>query len=401
MGKKLKVAFAMGGGASLGAFSGGAIAEVIRQLHANLDAGVHDRVEIDVVSGASAGGMTVGLLLRALADPGNRNAAEAVQRVGDAMRTAWVDRIDISGLVADVEMRHRASLFDRGAVDAIASDLLSWPGARNPTGHLLGPRVCLGLTLLNYNGIPISMTSEPALEDSLATTLFRDYRVYCLDFRESTRPAPDRWVHYGPADLVTEAAWRTMAATMIAGGAVPLAFEPAVLRRHASEYGPLWPDELEGRDHFLFTHGDGGTFNNEPLREAMHMIGFMDAGEVPGTYDRVLISIDPNVTGAHHDFALDFHRTHDINPDYGWFDGRDVIPADFAGKLLSNAGRVLGALRGQASYKDYLAADKVNHRLEWRDDARRLIVDLVAALDPARISELAGSAVAAPAFTRP
>ena len=57
MGRKLKLAFAMGGGASLGAFSGGAIAEVVRQLHTNLDGSRYDAVEIDVLSGASAGGI--------------------------------------------------------------------------------------------------------------------------------------------------------------------------------------------------------------------------------------------------------------------------------------------------------------------------------------------------------
>ena len=81
MGRKLKVAFAMGGGASLGAFSGGAMAEVLHQLHTNLDRATWDSVEIDVLSGASAGGMTLGLLVRGLADPGNDSEAAAVERV--------------------------------------------------------------------------------------------------------------------------------------------------------------------------------------------------------------------------------------------------------------------------------------------------------------------------------
>ena len=125
MGKKLKVAFAMGGGASLGAFSGGAMAEVLRQLHTNLDRSTYDAVEIDVLSGASAGGMTLGLLVRGLADARNDSDAAAVERVRTLMRRAWVEEIDIDRLVPRPDMSEPASLFDRGAVDAIARDLLS------------------------------------------------------------------------------------------------------------------------------------------------------------------------------------------------------------------------------------------------------------------------------------
>ena len=38
----------MGGGVSLGAFNGGAIAEITRQLHDNLNPELYDGAEIDV-----------------------------------------------------------------------------------------------------------------------------------------------------------------------------------------------------------------------------------------------------------------------------------------------------------------------------------------------------------------
>jgi predicted acylesterase/phospholipase RssA len=394
VGKKLRVAFAMGGGASLGAFSGGAISEVVRQLHDNLDGSVYDGVEIDVLSGASAGGMTVGLLVRALADPLNRTETDAVDRVGALMREAWVAGIGVDHLVPSPEMDHRASLLDRGAVDALARRLLEWPSGRRPETHMLGRRVCLGLTLLNYNGIPITLSKDPALRDALTTTLFRDYRVCCLDFAAVETPVPARWTHFDVTALSGRRPWTILAATMIAGGAVPLAFESVVLRRLREEYGALWPDELADREEFLFTHGDGGTFDNEPLRQAMRMAGYLDAGAPADSFDRVLISIDPNVSGSVHDFALDFHRSHEINPDYGLFDGEDVVPADSAGRLVSNAARLVTALRGQASFKDYLGADKVNHRLRWRDEGRRLLSELVGAIKTERVAEIGWDAEA-------
>jgi predicted acylesterase/phospholipase RssA len=388
MGKKLKVAFAMGGGASLGAFSGGAIAEVLRQLRMNLDRSVYDTVEIDVLSGASAGGMTLGLLVRGLADPGNDSDGVAVERVRDLMKRAWVDEIDIERLVPRPDMTDRASLFDRGAVDAIARDVISWRDGEEPRPRLLADRVCLGLTLLNYNGIPISLSPGPALDDALSTTLYRDYRVFCLDFGASARAVPSRWLRFDAPALKRPKAWRSLAATMIAGGAVPLAFEPVILERRRSEFGPLWPEDLEQSDTFPFTHGDGGTFDNEPLRQAMRLIRFMDAPEAAGTYDRVLVSIDPNVSGSTHDLALEMNRALTVNPDYGLFDGEDVVPTDYAGRLLQNASRALTTIRGEASFKDYLGADKVNNRLRWRDDARGLIAELIDAVDPDRAPAL-------------
>jgi predicted acylesterase/phospholipase RssA len=390
--KTLKVAFAMGGGASLGAFSGGAMAEVVRQLCGNVDRARYGAVEIDVLSGASAGGMTVGLLARALADPGNRDAARAARRVRDLMHEAWVQRIGIEELIPDPAMKHRASLFDRGAVDAIARRLLAWPGDEAPRPVLLGARVCMGLTLMNYNGIPISLTHERALGDALSTTLFRDYRVYCLDFDAVDRGVPDRWMRLDARALGRDRVWKELAATMIAGGAVPLAFEPVVLRRFRREFGALWPPELEGEDDFLFTHGDGGTFDNEPLRQAMQMIGFLDAGDDPASFERVLIAIDPNIHGPLNDFSLDFHRSHEINPDYGLFDGEDVVPADYAGRLASNAARIVTALRGQAAFKDFLAADKVNNRLRWREEMRAILSRLIGAADAGQLRDLTESA---------
>ena len=72
--KKLKLAFAMGGGVSLGTFSGAALSKAIIMalLYAEYDeAGTKKRykkVVIDVFSGASAGSMALGIMLRTLAN---------------------------------------------------------------------------------------------------------------------------------------------------------------------------------------------------------------------------------------------------------------------------------------------------------------------------------------------
>src|SRR5690349_21716419 len=71
MARTLRLGFAMGGGVSLGTFSGAALAEAIklailrgRYTDNNRVPRPYDRVEIDVFSGASAGAMALAIMLR-------------------------------------------------------------------------------------------------------------------------------------------------------------------------------------------------------------------------------------------------------------------------------------------------------------------------------------------------
>ena len=154
MPKKLKVAVVMGGGWSLGAFSGGAVWELVHQLHANLDRGEFDRCEIDVLAGAGAGALTAAVLLRTLANPEGFGTAAAVARVGEALREAWLEGADFSRLMRRTAMR-KAALLDRSAMDDLATELLAWPVGQPAQPVLLGERVLLGITLLNFNGVPV------------------------------------------------------------------------------------------------------------------------------------------------------------------------------------------------------------------------------------------------------
>jgi len=97
MSKTLKLGFAMGGGVSLGTFSGAALSETIKQ--AVLRAGYHsndngeevfqeyDKVVIDVFAGASAGSMSLAIMLRGLAHqtPEERIRAENMLRSDPAI----------------------------------------------------------------------------------------------------------------------------------------------------------------------------------------------------------------------------------------------------------------------------------------------------------------------------
>src|SRR4051794_518520 len=72
VGTTLRLGFALGGGVSLGTFCGSALSESIKLLllyGRDRHGQPYDRIRIDVFSGASAGALSLGLMLRTLAEP--------------------------------------------------------------------------------------------------------------------------------------------------------------------------------------------------------------------------------------------------------------------------------------------------------------------------------------------
>lgn len=381
MQRTLKVAVVMGGGWSLGAFTGGAVWELVRQLHTNRNREGYDRCEIDVLAGAGAGALTAAVLFRTLCNPEDFSPAATVARVGEAQRTAWLEGVDFTRLMRNIGLR-KASLFDRGAVDELVSELLAWPAGHEARPVLLGRRVLLGMTLLNYNGVPIRRSNTPVLPETISTTRFHDYRVFCFDFEAPHTSAHTRWRTFSSEQVRDADTWHEMAATAVASGAFPIAFEPVVLQRYRAEYGELWPAELDDRDEFPFTYGDAGTFNHQPLREAMDLIAAQDAGETPGSFERVLFFIEPNLNGSKHAFGLKFHLPYMVNGGARPFGRVDAVPSDPAAHLVAITNRFGVLARHQASYADLAQAQLVNARIGWREELRASIHELVEHVSP-------------------
>ncbi|MEI2622993.1 MAG: hypothetical protein V9G23_03085 [Giesbergeria sp.] len=151
----LKLAFAMGGGVSAGAFSGGALTEAIKlallHLAEDPEGCEYSDVEIDAFSGASAGSISLAMMLRAFAwrHPQEEKKAEAnlkalypklssswstipeglrlkliaAQVAQDIQWNAWVESVDLDGLLgqkgpadkdqAEGQLRTEPSLFYR------------------------------------------------------------------------------------------------------------------------------------------------------------------------------------------------------------------------------------------------------------------------------------------------
>ncbi len=403
----LKLAIVMGGGVSLGSFSGGALAGALRSLHRQARRQGLE-LEIDILSGASAGGMSLGLLLRnlALPQPEHEGRDFWAARVEAPMHAAWVRKVGLEALTSPGE-RTPGSLLSSEALETLAAEMMGWPDGTPPrrehpeVGVRLGRRVYFLATLMNLNGIPVvsrRLARKPALVDAQAATLFRDHQIYCLEFgSDADGPPWSRAVQRDRDSLSRPDTWREVADLCLACGSFPIAFEPRVVPRRAHEFGALWPwrgrsvnEDAEGDalypslwfdelDEFPFTYGDGGAFNNEPLREAMSLIRIVDSAETssgasPEKGDRrALLFIDPHLSGTAHTEFLGLHHPSRIR-------GDREEEAAFTHKLAAQAGPTVAAMAGQAGFRDVRQADRVNQRLEWRHQLRELLDEVVEAV---------------------
>lgn len=433
MGTTLRVGFAMGGGNSLGTFNGAALSQALKLLllrGIDRNGEPYDRVEVDVFSGASAGSMSLVLMLRGLVypDPDRMMAAKvqliaefgaeftkqprdakkaiiAAQILQDVQEEVWVREINLEKLLglaspdAERRIRFTAALLDRRAVEELAKRYLAFPdsGGGDSGGsdketpidlskrQILADRVLFASSIANLTPIVADATAEfptgelglLGLSDGMTSSVHSELRVFDLhltsadvDFLTDPNAFPRRWCRYhagpkvrdtlgtgrGIGSLFESRGWWKIAATSIASGAIPFAFEPVPLERRAYEFGETedgtasrWPKRLKGKDRHVFTYVDGGTFNNEPVREAFRLASFIDAQNPEEDFERLILFVDPHVVVP--DPGLDL-------PHHGqWLlDGPNLSKKSSLDRLIPFTGALLTAITNESRV---IEADKV------------------------------------------
>lgn len=442
MSTTLRVGFAMGGGVSLGTFCGAALTQALKLLlvHGRDAQGQRfEKLEIDVFSGASAGALSLAAMLRYLLARTDEQEAAAVPQLqkefGDAFaqlkgqaranliaaqvvqnmqKVLWTDEIKLAKLLPAGEggpLRFKASLLDRGAVDDIARrHLVQWQGTgiRFDGRALLADRVLYACTLSNLTPMVADARAEfpgrevgfIGLNDGMRSHTHRDLRVFDLNFVPQANLAddrfPDRWClyHDGPAqaglvdDLSKPEAWARIAATAIASGGFPFAFEPVVLPRKAFEYGPaLWcrtlglplpaqKADFNGQEMRLFSFVDGGTFNNEPIREAFRLASFRDgytrAEDPQAQIQRVIIFVDPFVSEPLPSFAVPGQRRWMLEApnQFGSLDGFDLRRCASLDRLIPHLGTLAGAISDESRVQEGDKIFQVRQTFRLRDGIR-------------------------------
>jgi predicted acylesterase/phospholipase RssA len=453
--RTLKLGFAMGGGVSLGSFSGAALSEVIRQA---VLYGDYKTIEIDVFAGASAGSMSLAIMLRGLAyqtkaeveaattklrselkekfdqlDENKKKDIIAAQVVQDLQYDIWVNEINIFKLLGlneetkaeKEDLTFEAGLMRRNALIDIAQKFFNFKLAEEnqenfTNKRLLGDRVLFASTLTNLTPIkvdarkttPASDYNYTASEDAFTSYTHREVRVFDLNFKiltpgeiDDAGEFPGKWIRYhlgtksdgAFGDLNTLAPWSKIVSTSIACGAFPFAFEPVVLKRYQYEYGDDWPSKLNGlglqsdagsSQYYPYTYVDGGTMNNEPVREAFRLASFQDAGDIRD-FDRVIVFVDPYLGDENVDYRVAIHKQYFVqDPFQKWasaLDGYDREKSPTLNRLLAHVGTMLSVLTQQVRNNEN---DKIHDTLEMFRDRKEYcnpVFDLIDHLPPAEV----------------
>lgn len=309
-----RVALILSGGASLGSYVGGAATEILRALMGNRS---RERVTLDVVTGASAGALTAGLVARAVTV--NVHLLPWIER-------AWVDGADAAALL-NPDRSDRSGWFDASAVEQLADALIAAdPASDDEPSETLGEPLRLALTLSNLRGVR-------------------------YDFRYGFLNVPDRfygtrlyadWIEFElrRENRAGDPVWEEIREAALASGSFPFAFPPRRLRRRIADYpGARLPEAAEDGTVEMW-YADGGLFDNTPLGLAKRLVERSpDHREADWRY----IMVEPSLRSA---------------------SGEDDGGAGITGSPAQLAGLLASAVLGQGAAKDWIRANKVNVRLE-------------------------------------
>jgi hypothetical protein len=314
----IRLSITVAGAVSLGSYEAGVLYEVLDAIaQHNASAPEASRILIDVLTGASAGGMSATVLAQKLMF----ESSALTDPYTNTLYRAWVQDVDIAGLLAlqqDEDPSH--SILSSNLVETLSVEYLAQRYSKQiPPVSVKHPAAAgairLGLALSNLNGIDYSYKVRP--NGAFTYTRFEDQLYANVEASSDT------------LDF-----WEPLRNAAVSCGAFPFAFRVKDLVRHRSEFDSPnvnFPLPVE-----TFTYTDGGVFQNEPLGLAKNLVDQID--QHIDTDSRFYLFIAPHVKGsaAHADF--------------------NESNADFKG----TATQLINAVYGQAGFQDWIQAEQVN-----------------------------------------
>lgn len=327
-----EVGLALAGAVSAGAYTAGVLDFLVEALDAwcqakqDPDALVpRHNVNVRVVTGASAGGMS-GAILAAVCRSGfphvTAQTPEDVAVQNPFYRT-WVMDIDIAKLLGtrDLETGPLISLLDCSPLAETAKELISWKGRPVAPGtrDWLADPFQLTLTLTNLRGVPYQVRfsgHEGANAHRMA--MHADNMSFAVPVAAPVPSGsfPPQFVPLPLTNQPNDPAWQLLATAAQATGAFPLALRAVPLSRDPDDYAwqfvypsaaaagdtlpfaqPAWDGNAPRP--YTFHSADGGIINNEPFEVAHRALaGYLGRNTRNGTdARRAVVMIDPFTDG--------------------------------------------------------------------------------------------------------
>jgi predicted acylesterase/phospholipase RssA len=338
------LALTIAGAVSLGSYEAGAMYEIVDAIRQhNEDPATKangDFIRIDVMTGASAGGMTASILAQKLLFAKDEFVGSDGQSspYNNPLYNTWVLGIDLKGLLDSVDKPlpegdpATLSLLSSNLIETISRTTLAQTdstgqiplngGAHNAIDPARG--IHLGLALTNLNGVNYQYTM-------LGGQPFR-----YTDFS-------DQMLRLFPVNDRSFSPWKEISEAAVACGAFPVAFRTKDLSRSTADYLPSDTLVPFPTDPYVFTYTDGGVLQNQPLGMAKNLVDENDHHLENDS--RFYLFVSPSPMDGKQNLSL-----HEADVD-----------------MLAVVKRLVDVYTGQSTFRDWIQANSINEQIDILD----------------------------------
>ncbi len=349
-----KIAIAISGAESLGSYESGTLYELIHAIKLHNEQNPNQKIEIDVLSGASAGGITAAMVAQKLLF--DADALEDPDK--NSLFDVWVNRSDI------------LDFLNFHPNEDLSQSLLSsnhiWDNARhaffqryqkgsNPVvkSHLASANtIQLGMALSNLNGVDYQLPTYTNSQAGIERGEFVQTRNQ------------DRYTVSIDAACDNQAFWEKVVRAGLASGAFPVAFSPVELQREwaTDDYqgrgAKNWAPDFDGQ----FTYVDGGMFNNYPLGMARSLARRVD--EISDeNYRRYYFYISPSTKTSSADYNFRGSKAN----------------------IFSCGFQILKSIYNNSGFQDWVQTDDINGSINRLHEQAELLLDVVMQMEASAI----------------
>ena len=337
-----RLAITISGAVSLGSYEAGVLYETLGAISQhNLDQATtaDEKIFVDVLTGASAGGMTATIAAQKLLF----EASALSGAYSNSFYLPWVADVSLEGLLA----MHGSDDATKSILSSqLVVDLSKRYLTQRYSSHLdpkrerhvaCAEKLSLGLALANLNGVDYGLPLRP-----------KGQFIY-------TRHQDELTVSFRPDDASDDVLdfWDPLRNAAVSCGAFPFAFRVVDVVRHASEYPPMPPRTSAIAPSQSFSYTDGGTFQNEPLGLAKRLVDGIDHHLDTDNRFYLFVAPGPRSSTANADFNAN------------------------KANYREAAVRIIGAVFNQARFQDWIKAEQVNDQIRLFNERAYALRDML------------------------